>query len=64
MKAKFLGVEVEYNPAIFGINRLKRKSNQRCELCECYVASRCNWGFKLKREPDDWCDSFATKRRL
>lgn len=65
MKAKFLGVEVEYDPAIFGVDRLKRKPGERCALCDCYTAAgRCDWGFRLKRKPGDWCVSYGSRKTV
>lgn len=64
MKAKFLGVEVEYDPGIFRPDLYpKRKPGQCCGVCDCYtVTARCNWGFRLKRKPDDWCFQFGGKQ--
>lgn len=62
MKAKFLGVEVEYDPAIFRPDLYpKRKPGQRCGLCDCYFAGRCSWGFRLERKPDDWCSQYGSR---
>lgn len=63
MKAKFLGVDVEYDPAIFRPDLYsKRKPGQGCGVCDCYTpAGRCGWGLRLKRKLDDWCFQFGSK---
>jgi len=60
-KKRFLGSVVEIDMSIFATGS-HRKPGQSCGVCDCYTAAgRCSWGFRLKRDPDDWCDSFGSK---